>query len=89
MNNTDKCIGGPWTRRDPSDYEKLSCLDLVIVSISLYPFIKKLIIDKDGNFSMNRVTQKDGKLKLTPTDHFTFILILYKLQRKNCEKLKK
>lgn len=34
---------------------------------------------------MNRVTQKNGKLTLTPADHFTLVLVLHNLPHGNQE----
>ena len=45
-NNLDSCTGGPWTWIDPANKDNLSCLDLVIVSVKLAPYIKELIIDR-------------------------------------------
>ena len=35
VNNSSKCVGGPFTRVDPSDVNKKSCLSLVIISAGL------------------------------------------------------
>ena len=54
VNNSEKCVGGPFTRVDPHDpknIEKMSCLDLIIVSKSLFPFIDKMIIDKERKYT--------------------------------------
>ena len=37
---------GPYTREDPAT-GKLSCLDLSIVSRELWPYVQKLVIDRD------------------------------------------
>ena len=79
VNNSDKVTGGPWTREDPSDRNKKSCLDFAIVSIRLVAYIKELIIDKEKKYAMNRVTYKKGKLTLTPADHYTMFLVLHNL----------
>ena len=39
VNNTEKCVGGPFTRFDPLDptnEKKMSCLELVIVRCNLH-----------------------------------------------------
>ena len=35
VNNSEKCIGGPFTKVDPSDSKLKSCLSLVIISAGL------------------------------------------------------
>ena len=55
INNTKKCLGGPWTWADPANPCNLSCLDLVLVSSSLSPFVKELIIDSERKYGMCRV----------------------------------
>ena len=42
VNNTSKCVGGPFTRVDPSNPDIKSCLSLVIVSDDLYDSIDSL-----------------------------------------------
>ena len=54
MNNSKKAKGGPFTRFDPSkptDINEMSCLDLIIASSNLEPFIKCINIDSQMNFS--------------------------------------
>ena len=47
VNNTEVAIGGPFTRIDPANENKKSCLDLTIISMNLMPYVKELIVDKD------------------------------------------
>ena len=61
-NNSDKAIGGPFTRIDP---ENKSCIDLVIISKNLENYLVELKIDKERNFTHRRPTKK-----LIFTDHF-------------------
>ena len=69
---------GPFTRVDPADPNNKSCLDLIICSAYLRPFIDKLIIDSNRNYAMKRAVFKDGKFKITYADHFTMILYMKK-----------
>ena len=62
--------GGPWTREDPANPDKKSCLDLAIISKGLLPFVKKLVIDKAEKFSPIRATQG----KIIKPDHYPMIL---------------
>ena len=48
VNNSDKTKGGPLPRFDPANKENKSCLELVIISACLEPFIKELLIDSAG-----------------------------------------
>ena len=49
VNATKKAVGGPYTRydlADPTCESKKSALDLCVVSIELFDYIEKLVIDK-------------------------------------------
>ena len=80
INNSYKTVGGPFTRFDPANKSRKSCLEFVIVSANLEPFVKELLIDSAGQFPMQRVVSRKGQLKFTPTDHYTLILTLSSLQ---------
>ena len=74
VNATDKVIGGPYTRYDPSDPfndEKKSVLELCIISRELFVFVESLTIDKDRLFTPFRPI---GKNKRTYTDHYSLKL---------------
>ena len=74
VNNTEKCTGGPYTRYDPADptnKDKMSCLELVIVNKELFEFVEELVIDKNKIFTPHRPI---GKGKLRFTDHFSLLL---------------
>ena len=73
--------GGPYTREDPAT-GKLSCLDLSIVSRELWPYVQKLVIDRDKNITPARPTKKKGKYKLVYSDHFSTLLTLKNLPRR-------
>ena len=72
FNNSQKCKGGPFTRVDPSDQSKLSCLSLVIISKGLYEYVDELKIDNQRQFTPHRAMRN----KLVYTDHFGLIFIL-------------
>ena len=80
--------GGPYTREDPAT-GKLSCLDLSIVSRELWPFVQKLVIDRERNFTPARPMKKRGKYKLIYTDHFSTLLSLKDLPRRQKDKEEK
>ena len=77
VNNSEKCTGGPFTRVDPADLSRLSCLDLVIISIDLAAFIDTLRIDKERVITPHRSIGK--KKNLIYTDHFSMVFILKNL----------
>ena len=79
VNNTDKCSGGPWTWVDPSNPENKSCIDFVIVSKTLFPFVREMVIDSERNFAMSRIVREDGVFKRVFTDHYTLIVYFHKL----------
>ena len=77
VNNTNKCEGGPFTKKDPSDPNndnKKSCLDLCLVSKDLFRYIDKLIIDKNEQFEMGRVVVKNDIKILVKPDHYTLVI---------------
>ena len=79
VNNTEKAQGGPYTREDPSDGRRKSCLDFALVTNKLLPFIKELLIDSERKYAMNRVTYEKGVLTLKPSDHYTMFLVFHNL----------
>ena len=85
LNNNPKCIGGPFTRYDPScptDANKMSCLDFVIISKRLLPFIESVVIDSKKEFSPVRPI---SKLKGVTSDHFPMIVTFKDLPLKNAQ----
>ena len=64
---------------DPADESSKSCLDLVICSRNLRPYIKKLLIDSERHHAMKRVVYKNGKFNFVFADHFSLILYLENL----------
>ena len=60
-NNSDKRVGGPNTRIDPSDSSKGSVLDVVIVSKTLDKNIEKFIIDDEYKYAMQYPTMESRK----------------------------
>lgn len=63
--------GGPFTRIDPSDPNKKSCLDYAIVSNALLPFIEEMIIDENKTFTPKRIVKNGQDVS---TDHLSFII---------------
>lgn len=73
--------GGPYTRKDPAT-GTISCLDLFVVSRELLPYVKKLLIDKEQKMTPARAIKKKGKVNMTYTDHYSLMLTLEGLPRK-------
>ena len=74
LNNSEKREGGPFTRFEPScpgDITKQSCLDLVIVSKRLVPYVESILIDSKKEFSPIRPI---SKTKSVTSDHFPIIV---------------
>ena len=73
VNSTEKTVSGPFTRVDPADPNKLSALDLCIVSQELLYYVDSLIIDKNRNFTPYRPI---WRRKMVYTDHYSLLLTL-------------
>ena len=69
--------GGPLTWIYPADEERKACLDLVIVSNNLLPFVSELFVDIERKFTPKRVVvTKKGGLVMRYTDHPSLIISL-------------
>ena len=73
VNATDKTVGGPFTRIDPSNEESKSALDLVVVSNGLLKYVDSVVIDKERLFTTARPV---SKCKVNYTDHYSLLLTL-------------
>ena len=89
VNNIQGVVeGGPFTRLDPTT-GKLSCLDIMVCSVGLVPFIDKLIIDSDRKFAAKRGVYEKGRYRLGYSDHFSLILYIHNLPTINTKVEKK
>ena len=79
LNNHQNTTGGPFTRVDPADPLKLSCLDLVLISRSLLPYFRSMIIDSDRNYSPVRPISKNV---FRHSDHFPVIVNFENIPRR-------
>ena len=86
LNNSERAVGGPWTREDPSNTNIKSCLDLVLLSKNLDPYVKKLLIDSKRKISIKRPIFKKGKWCLTHSDHYTLVITIVGLPKAKMEK---
>ena len=71
VNATSKVVGGPFTRFDPANNDRKSCIDLVLISKELFKYVHKLFIDKNLTFTPGRPISKN---KIRYTDHRSLIL---------------
>ena len=81
LNNHPSAVGGPFTRYDPScpgDKNKMSCIDLVIISKNLLPFFKSIEIDCKQKFSPSRPI---SKITAKYPDHFPIIVTFRNLSK--------
>ena len=81
VNNLDIVQGGPWTWIDRQDDTRKSSLDLGIISVSLIPFISKVIIDVERKFTPRRVINRKKGSRTIYTDHYSLKLELTGIPR--------
>ena len=85
VNNSDIAKGGPYTRCDPADKNRKSCLTLIIASKRLIPFIESLEIDKENMFAPYKAT----KARIITSDHFPVIVVFKNIPKNNGKLTKK
>ena len=73
-NSSDKMEGGPWTWISRSDSTVKSCIDLVIMSADLAPFLRRIRIDQKKEFAPARARMVNGRKKLIYSDHHPIII---------------
>ena len=84
LNNQSMVEGGPWTWFSRADSKVKSCLDLAVISRNLLPFVTKVVIDNQREFTPFRVTRK----KSLYTDHLSYKVVL-RMPRSKAEKREK
>ena len=82
VNSTDKMVDGPFTRIDPADESRKSCLDLIIMSKNLFKYVKEVTIDKDRKYTPFHVT---GKRRIVYPDHFAIIVKMENIPRREAK----
>ena len=70
LNNLDTAKDGPWTWTDRQNSRTQSCLDLVIASDLLLPYVTLVWVDRERKFTPRRVLRSKKKIKTIYTDHF-------------------
>ena len=73
-NSNHKVEGGPWTWVSRADSRVRSCIDLVIMSADLAPYLKRIKIDNKQEFAPARVRMVDGRKKLIFSDHYPLVI---------------
>ena len=73
-NSSEKVEGGPWTWVSRTDATIKSCIDLVIMSADLAPFLKRIVIDDKQEFAPARVRRVSGRRRLIYSDHFPVLV---------------
>ena len=63
LNTIQEAEGGPWTLVSRADNSIKSCLDLVVMSANLTPYLTKVLVDKDHKISVRKVSKARGKEK--------------------------
>ena len=74
--STVEVVGGPWTWVQPGREEVRSCLDLVVVSASLLPFIKRMVIDSRREFTPRRLMRRKEGVVSVYTDHYSVEVVV-------------
>ena len=78
LNNLDSAKDGPCTWVDRQNIVIKSCLDLVIASGYLGPFIYLVWVDREQKFTPRRVLKSKKKSRTIFTHHFPVFLHVYK-----------
>ena len=73
--------GGPFTREDPAT-GNMSCLDLFVVSRELHPYVRSLVIDSARQMPVARAVKTGKTYKMVYSDHFTCLLTLGYIPRR-------
>ena len=76
LNNLSMVEGWPWTWFSRADSKVKSCLDLAVISRNLLPFVTKVVIDNQREFTPFRVTRK----KSLYTEHLSYKVVLRKVK---------
>ena len=73
-NSTDKVEGGPWTWVSRADHRVSSCIDLVIMSADLAPYLKRILIDVEHKYAPARLRMVAGRKRLVYSDHYPIVV---------------
>ena len=76
INSLDLVEGGPFTWVSRVDSSIKSCLDLVILSANLLPYLTKMVVDEKQQYCTKRVGVRNNRSKVVKSDHYPIILSL-------------
>ena len=79
--STDKVEGGPWTWVSRADPRVRSCINLIIMSADLAPYLKRILIDVEHKFAPARLRMVAGKKRLVYSDHYPVVVEFEKLPK--------
>ena len=83
LNAWEEAEGGPWTWVSRADGAVKSCIDLVILSANLMPYLTKMQVDSEQKFCSKKVIRTKGKQKVIRSDHLPIIVELAKMPKAN------
>ena len=75
-----------WVSRVDSSIQ--SCLDLVVLSANLLPFLTKMVVDTNQQYCPKRVGVRNNKSRVVKSDHHPIILSLENMPRSRNKKPK-
>ena len=81
VNSLDLVEGGPFTWVSRVDSSIQSCLDLVVLSANLLPFLTKMVVDTNQQYCPKRVGVRNNKSRVVKSDHHPIILSLENMPR--------
>ena len=74
INASDKCVGGPITRRRSVEGKvEKSCIDFILASKDLASHLESANIDSKQLYALTKYTSTKGKPSVKRSDHFTII----------------
>ena len=85
VNNLDVCEGIITRKRELENKTEIAVLDFFIINEKMRPFVRKMIIDEQKQFSLINLAQLKKNEKIIETDHNSMILDL-KINCKNSTK---
>jgi exonuclease III len=81
LNADEMAEGGPWTWVSRADSSIKSCIDLVVISSNLMPYVTKMLVDSKQKFCAKKVGLARGKERVIRSDHFPIIVMLEKMPK--------
>jgi hypothetical protein len=74
INNSNKCVGGPITRRKiVNGREERSCIDFILTSQDLATCLDNALIDSQQLYALTKYSTTKGIPSIKRSDHFTLV----------------